>query len=210
MQTKLKFGILVLLLALFGRYLEQSAIPNQQIVIEFSNEDVSERDAKNTIDDIQLKLQSIGVEDIQIGQSENGQLKITYYSDADVTHIEEVLSTEQGFKLTYDSDEDGSTNFPFEKALEDYELNISEIQNGNTNTINWDFESVKITELNQESERFYNAKVNSASKQLNSKYSNSLVTIAIEVNTTVVIAIDSVSYKIPDVRAGPYNGEFFI
>jgi len=203
MKTKLHFGVLIILLAFFGRYLEQSTDANQQIVIQFSDENIAEEDAETTIDDIYVRLQSIGAEHIQIGQNENGQLKITYYSNADVQHIQDILSKEGGFKFALGFDGNGSADFPLEKAVKNYKLNISEIQN--SSNINWDFEGVQIAELNQKSDRFNKVKLNVSGENINIEHSNSIILVAIKENNTVAIAINNLSYKIPEVRAGPAN-----
>lgn len=208
MKTKLHFGLLILLLAFFGRYLEQSIEPNQQIVIQFSDEDISEEAAESTIEAINERLQGIGAEHIQIGQSEKGQLKITYYSNTEVEHIQNILSKDESFKFTYSSDRQSSTDFPIDKTGRDYELNISEIQNNSD--INWDFERTEVVELNQKSEHSYNTKVNTSGKQLTTEHNNSIVKVALKVNKTVTIVTDDRSYIIPEVRAGPPNKEFII
>ncbi|WP_299125336.1 hypothetical protein [uncultured Winogradskyella sp.] len=201
MKTKLQFGILVLLLAFLSRQLEDSTVPNQQMVIQFSDENISVEDAENTIEAIHAKLQRIGAEQIQIGQSENGQLKITYFSNADVDKIQHILSSAEGLELANDSQSKSSNDFPSEKISKDYKLNISEIQNNSD--VNWDFETIEVVELNQKSEHSYNHKVKTSGEYINTKHSNSIINIAIKCHTTIVIAIDNASYKIPEVRAGP-------
>lgn len=201
MKTRLHFGVLISLLAFFGRYLEQITDANQQIVIQFSDEDIAEKDAETTIDAIYLRLQSAGAEHIQIGQKENGQLKITYYSNADVKHVQDILSKEEGVSFTYESDNNSSNNLPDHGSLKNYEFNISEIHNDNN--INWDFEGIQIVEIKQNIDYHNNIKVNTSTGQLNTEHRNRIVNVAIKVNGTVTIALDCISYKTPEVRAGP-------
>jgi len=199
MKTKLHFGILIVLLAFFGRCLEQSTNANQQIVIQFSDNDISKKDAQSTIDGIHKKLQSVGAEHIQIGHSENGQLTIIYYSNSDVAHIQDVLSNQEAFQIAYNSND--SQDYPKEKRTKNYELNISEIQK--SNPTNWDFEGIQTVELKQKTDRFNNLKVNTSGQNLDSKYLNRSFQVAINVSSSVVIATDTISYRIPEVRAGP-------
>ncbi|EDP72024.1 hypothetical protein FBALC1_13022 [Flavobacteriales bacterium ALC-1] len=201
-------GIIILLLAFFGRYIEESSVPNQQIVIQFSDKDVAKEDANNAIEIVKKQLEIIGAKQIQIVQNDNGQLKITYYSDSDVKRIQNILSQEEGYKFAYNSKEKSSTNFPKEKSGKDYELNISEIQNNNDS--NWDFERTEVVELNQKSEHSYNPKVNTSGELQNTEHNNSIVKVALQVNKSVVIVTDNTSYKIPEVRAGPTKREFTI
>ena len=199
MKIKLQFCVFVILLSFLGTYIEQTTIPNQQIVIQFSNADISSEDTENTIEIVKQQLQSIGVSKIEIGQQEDGKLKITYYSDADVERIQSILSKDDHFKFTHDSGSDNS-NFPKNRNAKDFELNISEIQN--SSPTNWDFEGVQIVEFNQKSDRFDHLK-NNNSGQYNTIQSNSVVKVAIQVNTAVAIAIGNLAFKIPEVRAGP-------
>ena len=203
MKIKMQIGVIVILLAFLGTYIEQITIPNQQIVIQFSDTNISSENAENTIETVRQQLQSIGVTHIQIGEHEGGQLKITYYSDAKVERIQNILSKEEGFKFAYGPDHSNSNDFPENRSVKDYELNISEIQN-NSNT-NWDFEGIQIVELNQKSDRFDNLKVNTTGERINTKQSNSIVKVAMQINNSVATAIDNISYKIPEVRAGPFK-----
>jgi preprotein translocase subunit SecD len=204
-KIKLQLAILVALLVFLGTYLEQTTLSNQQIVIQFSDTDISSEDAENTIEIVKKQLQRLGVTNIQIGQHESGKLKITYYSVTAIERIQSILSKEDGFKFDYQSEHNNSNDLPDNRNLKNYELNISEIHN-NSN-INWDFEGIQITELNQKSDRYDSPKVNTFAEHLNTEYSNSLVNVATKVNNTVALARDKIAYKIPDVRAGPtYKG----
>ncbi len=201
MKIKLQLAILVALLVFLGTYLEQTTVTNQQIVIQFSDTDISSEDAEDTIEIVKKQLQGLGVTNIQIGQHQSGKLKITYYSGAAIERIQSILSKEDGFKFDYESENNSSNDLPDNTNPKNYELNISEIHN-NSN-INWDFEGIQIVELNQKSDRNDIPKVNTSTKQLNTEYRNSIVNVAIKVNNTVALALDKISYKIPEVRAGP-------
>lgn len=201
MKTKLHFGILIILMTFLGRYIETPVVPNQQIVIEFSDSEITENETQKTIDAIQSKLQLIGVSDIQVRQDEEGHLKITYYSKADVAQIEDVLSSAQGLKLTHNSNKENSSGLPKEKSLKDYEINISEIQS--SNDTNWDFEDVYVLELNHKSDRFNKVKDNNSSVKFNLELLNDLTKVKVKTINNIAMAIDSPFYKIPDVRAGP-------
>lgn len=202
MKTKLNFGILVILLAFLGTYLEQITVPNQQIVVQFSDKDISSEATENAIEVIQNRLQSIGVEYIEIGQNKDGQLKITYYSDTDVEFIQAILSKEEGLKFAFKPGDKKTTNSSENKNVKDYELNISEIQN--SNHTNWDFERTEVVELNQKTDHSHNLKVNASGGHIGARQSNRLIEVALEINNSVpIVIINHLSYKIPEVRAGP-------
>lgn len=191
----------MVLLVFLGTYLEQSTVPNQQIVIQFSDTDISSEDAESTIEIVKKQLQSLGVTNIKIGQHESGILKITYYSVAPIDRIQNILSKEDGYKFDYESENNNSNHLPSKRNSKNYELNISEIQSNKC--VNWGFEGIQIVELNQKSDRYDNPKVNSYTKELNTEHHNGLVNVAIKTNNTIAIALDKIAYKIPEGRAGP-------
>jgi hypothetical protein len=201
MKSKLHFGILIMLMAFLGRYIKTSVIPNQQIVIEFLDNNISEDDTQNTIETIQIKLNRIGVEDIIIGQNQNGHLKITYYSNTNIQHIEDLLSNDESFKISHKSGEENSNSLPEQGDLKHYKLNISEIQKGSTN--DWDFEDFKIVEFNHKSDRSSNLKINTSGISVKSESCNIINKLSLELSNNAGLAVIKLSYKIPEIRAGP-------
>lgn len=202
MKSKLHFGILIILLAFLGRQIDTSIVPNQQIIIQFSDAEITENDAQKAIDAIQLKLQAIGVEQIQIGQDHIGQLKITYFSKADVAQIENILSDDSSFSIAHQDNTEPSKHLPEQSTLKDYQLNISEIQESAQPT-SWDFEGIEIVELNQKTDRFNNLKVETPIPFLDSELINLWVKVALKANSGNMSFQDYHAYLIPEVRAGP-------
>ena len=203
MKSKLHFGILIILTAFLIRYLENPVVPNQQIIVQFSDAEISENEAQKTIEAIKSRLHVIGIEQIQVGQDEEGHLKITYYSTTHVKEIQNILSNQGSFKLTYGFGLQNSNEIPTEKQSEDYKLNISEIHE-NSNTSDWDFDGLQIVELNQKSDRFNNLKKNNSGYQIDSQYLNAWVKVAVSTINSNRYS-DCHSYKIPEVRAGPWS-----
>ena len=205
MKIKLHLGVLAILLAFLGTFIEQATVPNQQIVIQFSNANISSEDADQAIEVVRERLQRIGVTNIKIGQHQNGKLRITYHSPSDIERIQNMLSEgDDGFRFDYES-ETNNNSLPVNRNLENYELNISEIHG--QSDVNWDFEGIQIAEINQKSDRFSNPKVNTSFGPQHTVQHNSIVKIAIKENRAVLLARDRIAYKIPEVRAGPtYNG----
>lgn len=201
MKSKLYFGIFALLLVFLGTYLEHTSVPNQQIVIQFSDEQITVEDTENTIEVIQNKLQSIGISHIQIGQNEEGQLRITYYSASDVEDIQNALFEIEGFYLAYNSQQPHSDNFPEHNNHKDYEITVSEIKTGTD--VHLDFAGTQVVEIKQKTDRFSYPTSNNNSHQINNLQTNSFVKVAVSDSNKVVLTIDNISYKIPEVRAGP-------
>lgn len=201
MKTKLHFGVLIILFTFLARYVDTAVSPNQQIVVQFSNTEISEVEAQDAITRIQAKLYKVGAEDIQIGQDRDGQLKITYYSNTDVEQIQYILS-DQELRSTFSTNESDSDKFPNEENSKDYRLSISEIQQ-DSNSTNWDFESVEIVQLNKKSDRFNNLKVSNSGSQVNQELIDGLIKVALKNITNSGAELAGPSYKIPEVRAGP-------
>ena len=123
MKIRLQFGILIVLLAFFGTLVEQPIVPNQQIVVHFSDQNISDLDTEKTILNIQEELQRIGAKHVQIGYDAQGQLKITYYSESDVELIQNLL-LQENFKVSFNTNQDKSSDPSEQKDVKDYELNI--------------------------------------------------------------------------------------
>jgi hypothetical protein len=201
MKTKLHFGLITVLLAFLGTFFEQNTVPNQQIVIQFSNNAISLADTEDAIEAIEHKLQSIGVTQIHIGQSESGRLRITYFSEEDVAHIQNALFNVEDFKLAYNSSSDSSNDFPNNKDLKDYELNVSEIKSSTSN--NWDFEGTQVVEFNHKTDHSNTLKVHDSGHQVYSEINSHIINTIIETYKVAAIVSNNSSYKTPEVRAGP-------
>lgn len=199
MKSKLHFGILIILFAFLGRYIDTSVAPNQQIIIEFSDEQITESETQRAIEAIQVMLITAGANQIKVGQNDSGQLKITYFSNTHVEQIKNLLS-KQDYTFAYSANEDQEG--PLDNTSRDYQLNISEIQKS-SNASNWDFEGVQVLEFNQKSDRFNNLKVNNSLHQIDTELTNLWTKVALRFSINNTLLINNHSYKIPEVRAGP-------
>ena len=112
-------SVLIFSLTLFGVFSQQQIlVPNQEIVLQFEDVDLTSKQAENTVAIVKQQLQDLGAENIQVFSLENGKLKITYFSDSEVASIKETFSEESNLTLHLTSqiqDEDAS-RFPFEES----------------------------------------------------------------------------------------------
>ncbi|MGJ8549813.1 hypothetical protein [Winogradskyella wichelsiae] len=201
MKIKLHFFVLAVLLAFIGTYIEHYTVPNQQIVIQFSDKDISSEDSENAIVAIQNKLENIGVSQIQIGENNQGTLRIIYHSDADVEDIQHALFNVEDLTIAYNSSHNKSHNLPDSKHLKNYEINISEIKTNN-NT-DWDFNGTQVVEVNQKTDRLSYFKTHSSGFYNQNSIHNYDIKISVVIVNDLTTAIHNVSYIIPEVRAGP-------
>ena len=202
MKAKWYLGTFIAILTLFGASLQQFSVPNQEIVVQFDNEEITLLDTQNTIAIVKKQLQNIGAEKIQVYKGENGKLKITYISTIDVASIKKIFSEEKELKLSYSSifDKDGSSKLPFDKNSNKYQLDVFEIQKNDDQKE--DFNGLVI-ELLPENDRFFNPDVYYSNAQGQIKVKNGIEKVAYIIYSTISIEIDNSSHNIPEVRAGP-------
>jgi len=201
MKIKMHLGIIALLVVLLGTYLEQSNVPNQQIVVQFSDKSIASQLSDETIKIVSKELIQLGAENIQIGEQKGGKVKITYFSSQDVKHIQVKLSAINALKFSLTSDKSTPKKLPAKGGIKDYFLDVSEIENNNDT--NWGFKGVLVVEQSQKSDRLFNIKFECATGSLISKYHNLEVANAFQINSSIENAINTFSHKIPETRAGP-------
>ena len=199
MKIKLHLGVVMVILMFLGTYIEHNLAPNQQIVIQFSNHQITSEEANSAAEALKQQLKDIGAKKLDIGEFNSGQLTITYYSDTDVMRIQKVL-TDDDLVLDYSlENESNDKSIPEKEEL--YKFNVSEIQDSPIN--NWDFEGTLVTELNHKSDRYYFPKVKSAAtkEELNTK--SKILYSRFTISSVFQIHKGKFAYQIPEVRAGP-------
>ncbi|WP_460218343.1 hypothetical protein [Psychroserpens sp. MEBiC05023] len=202
MKPKWYLGILIIALALLGSFAskEHAHVPNQEIVLQFSSEDVSPHDAQNAITIIKRQLETAGVADVKVQKLQEGQLKISYYSTSDVASIKALFSTEKNLDLGYVSFEKSQNDSPFEDQSIDYNLDVYEIQQSEDLS---NLDGKLALETKTEYDRFFNPSIPISAEITGINVKTGIEKVAYKFQRTVAIAIDNNSYKIPEVRAGP-------
>ncbi len=198
LKNKWYISAFIFALAIIGISLEHTSVPNQEIVIQFVNDEVTSDETQNTIARVKSQLETVAVDNIKIQELENGTLKITYYSDVEVSEIKKIFS--EGIKIafnqaSYKKDRD----VPSEKEFKFYQLDVYEIQNNN------DFvgSSGNVLELKSEIIRFFTPDLNVAINRQSGEEKNKSEKLAYTSYKNIAIAINNTEYKIPQVRAGP-------
>ncbi len=204
MKQKWYLSTFVLILILLGYSRQQAYVPNQEIVMQFVDADVTSDVTQNAIAIVKKQLQTIGIANIQVRETAAGRLKITYYSDLDVASIKRIFSKEISLELGYtslDPIEDGEQDkFPSNKSSNSYNLNVCEIQNS------YDAESDfngYILELRPENERLYNPVVDLSIDKNDAREKSRIEKVAYLIQRNIALAINNSSRIIPEVRAGP-------
>lgn len=205
MIKKWYISTFVIIITLLGAVCEQQKIvPNQEVVLEFTDVELTSQVAQNTIAIVKKQLQDIGVSNIQVNEEGHGTLKITYYSDIDIESIKKSFSEENRLDIAFVShnQEDNSGEFPIDKNTISYNLDIFEIQK--TNDIEWGFNGLIVPEIKSKSDRFFEPNLYYYNVEINVKALNNTIDKAQKVFQNIVLPINNTSHKIPEGRAGPY------
>ena len=61
MKMKWYFGALIIVFTLLGVYQNRISVPNQEIVLQFTDVNITSDEAENTIEIVKEQLQAIGI-----------------------------------------------------------------------------------------------------------------------------------------------------
>ena len=204
MLKKWYIGTFIIFITLLGVVSQKHAvIPNQEIVLQFTDVTVTRDEVKNTIAIVKKQLQALGVNTIRVREGEHGKLKITYYSDADIASIKETFSKEQKLEIDFKSShhDKESNQFPLRENTISYNLDIYEIQDGNDT--DWDLNGISVVEFDTKSDRFFDPNPHILFNSITVSNNNKIVKLTYKIRRDIAIAIDDILHKIPEVRAGP-------
>lgn len=203
MKTKWYFGALIIVITLLGIYQNRISEPNQEIVLKFTDVNITSDEAQSTIAIVKEQLKAIGVAIVQVHELNEGQLKIAYFSTADVASIKKILSKEKNLKIGYASNnqDENSSDFPSNKKSKSYKLDVYEIHKNADLDSGLDGKLVLNPKLDYD--RFYNPNIIILNNDVDAEDGNRVVKVAFKVHVNIAIAIDNTSRNIPEVRAGP-------
>ena len=197
MNSKWYISTLFLLFTYLGVFHEEVTIPNQEIVLEFVNSKIDNEDIEYTISDFKERLNSVGVTNIKIRNSNNGSLKISYFSNVDVDIVREILSSKQQIVLNKNQKEENKQ----QNDKHNYSINIYEIvDDDNSSNLNDKF----TFEIKHISDRFKNNYTYASVKYVFSYNDNQLYYTAYKVCKNNHFIKEHNSYNVPEVRAGPF------
>ena len=182
---------------------KQLVLPNQEIVLQFTDVEVTSQEVQSTMKVVKNQLQSLGADNIQVKGSQNGELKITYYSSTDISIIKDTFSKNGNLDVDYTSpNQDKETEgFPLDENTITYNLDVYEIENGADS--DWDFNGISIIEFDTKSDRFFDPNPYFPLANIDFRIKNNNVKVAYTIRHNMAIAINNASKSIPEVRAGP-------
>ena len=200
MKTKWYISTFIIVFTLLGICHTNISLPNQEIIVEFNDDKVTNDQSQNAIASIKQQLQDFGVDNIQVRQVSNGNFRIVYHSSVAVESIKMALSSSEN--ITKDI---SSLNLNHQKQSSDnnqkhYNLDVYEIQG-----ISVDFDLTG--SLTLETKYVYDRLVNSIDYSnvvdVNETIGDETLQIDFKRNRAIVLTIENTSHAIPEVRAGP-------
>lgn len=210
MKRKWFFSVFVLTLVLLGYDRQQAYVPNQEIVMQFVDADVTCDVTQIATTLVKKQLETIGVSNIQVWETAAGRLKITYYSDVDVASIKRLFSEAIHLELSHASmgfDEDPKQDdFPLNHPSNGYDLNVCEIQNSYDAQIDFNGHLLK---LRIENESYYNPVLDMSFATINQDENKNREKVAYAIQKNKSLKIYNTSITIPEGRAGPITNVIF-
>ncbi|SFU73007.1 hypothetical protein SAMN05216480_1172 [Pustulibacterium marinum] len=201
MKTKWYLGTVLAILAIWGIVHNRTSLPNQEILVSFHNNQISEEDSKEAIGFIERELAFLDASNIQIQKGEGNQLKISYYSSLDIVSIQSLLAKSTQLQLSTKVSEVGFSTRTHSKKQNIFELAVYEIQKSSSQNTD---SSQKATIISKQD---YDRSTNSHLTLFFSDFVNSFSSIYKDSSRHLFFEIQSVSiqrlYEIPEVRAGP-------
>ncbi|MFK5982118.1 MAG: hypothetical protein QM499_04315 [Flavobacteriaceae bacterium] len=200
MKTRWYFGTFIFLLSLFVVNQQQISIPNQEIVVQFSSDEVTLLETQNTIAIVKKQLQEAGVEKIKVQKGENGELKISYFSTIDIVSIKKILSEENdidlGITSVFNKEKSNNSN----KDSDSYKLDVYEIQKGD----DLDLENNGFAvELKSNNDRFFSLEVYFINTEIDISKISKDEKVAYKIHRYLPVVKNNSLHIIPEVRAGP-------
>jgi hypothetical protein len=200
MQTKWYVRSFIVLLVLIGISLEQIAVPNQQIVVEFAHDDVTFANAQQTIASVKTQLETIGAKNINVQETKTGTLKITYYSAFDTIAIKNMLSSANDLVLDYTYTETSKDTDTPANNTSVYKLDVYEIQQ--QSDLDSDLNGL-ILAFETKTHRCFIPDVHVSLHCCQVTEKNKIEKVSFILQRNQSLEINPFAHKIPEVRAGP-------
>lgn len=204
MNWKWYLPILLIALAFFGASMEQSTLPNQEIVVQFDASSVSTDEAQLAVAEITNQLKAIGVADVRVSELQGGKLKVTYYSTIDVSVIKNLFHKQDNLQLgdTAFNDKKDSSNIPFSRDSYTYKLDVIKIQKDYGSNIG--LQGLPIV-VKSAKDQYLKQIISFISTEIDFKLKLFSEHVAFKNYRNASFLIDVTSHKIPEVRAGPLS-----
>ena len=190
-------------LALLIAIQERVDMPNQEIVLHFENGDVNSQEAIAALAAVKDQLEALEVLNITVSKdSENGILRIQYYSSEKVEVVKSIISHQSELALQHVFyTKDKNESIPLDKESNEYSISIFEIQTATDSGL--EFNGAYLPEIKYITEGHLDSHIFKFNNEISLTEPDGFWDTKIKVNTSVVLNLQERSFKIPQVRAGP-------
>lgn len=195
MKAKWYICTLFLIFISLGAFQEQVSTPNQEIILEFVDTQINQKNIETTIAQVKQKLLKVGVANIKIDKTQNGSLKISYYSIVDIDNIKKELAKKHNLVLNKNSHHKEG-----DKDASDYNISIHKITN-QTDVSNSDYKFV--FENKNQSDRFTTYNFNALLKKTEQYKAKQHFKTSYRINKSNTFIKDRTLNKAIEARAGP-------
>ena len=198
MKAKWYIGAIIIMCTLFGVVKQQQApLPNQEIVLQFTNTALSSTQVNSTLTVLKQQLEHLGVRHLKVVKGPlKGQLKISYLSTVSVSVIKEKLASQK----KYNHNLVDAQGLPINRSF-GYNIDVYDIQK---NLDLHDSANGKyVLQSKLKNERSFQTDYSFVALSVNLKLQNHFVKIAYKVSYKNYLEIEETLHVIPEVRAGP-------
>lgn len=196
---------IIVALAFFGISLDQSNTdPNQEILVQFNTDSISADQAQWAISDIKNQLRAIGVEDVQVSETLDGRLKVTYYSEVDVAVIKNLFYKKNKLQLATAPicENEGTIPFPLSNDSNTYLVEVIQIQSDFNTDIG--IQGV-LVEVKSASDQYVKPKVSLDATEVNFDLKYNVESELSTGYSSLSLFVENTTYRIPESRAGPFS-----
>lgn len=205
MNWRIYITAFVIALAFIGISLDQSnSDPNQEILVQFNTDSISADQALRAVSDIKSQLRAIGIEEVQVSETSDGRLKVTYYSTVDVDVIKSLFFKQNKLQIDDTSSEErkSPSKFPFTNDSNTYIVDVVKIQNDFNADISLQGVLVEVKSSNNQ---YIKPQVSAVTSEVAFGLIYNIESqIVIDYNASSLF-VEDVSHKIPEGRAGPLS-----
>ncbi len=202
MNKKWYILVVVIILAFLSGVVTQQHIskPNQEIVLNFESDTIDYDEVEEAILSIKYQLEAAGVSNIQVTKFDNGEFNITYHSTSEVSDIKRILSNSGAISLN----EEHSSQAPSGDPKASFNFDVYEINT--VSDADFNIQGVS-TSSSSKGEHKQNIETNSFANEASNTFAfhEQNETTAYKIYNQNRFVFSCNSYKIPEVRAGPYS-----
>ena len=197
MKIKLQFLGIIFTLCLAAIQLDKNHVPNQQIIVEFSDEKLQNK--SEIINTLTEDLRNLGISNVSMKKQESGKLLLTYFSHIDVVDLEKTINKSLDNDISFSKDgksDDNSENQKVKFKIEHLDKKGFPIKGFSGTLVETSLKS------NRLDPNIFDYNISGFSQNteniifINSNQNK---------NSHDIFIIELLKFKLPEVRAGPFS-----